>query len=92
MITALLITFAIVVGGLITEMIAAANAPFGYQDESGFHFGQEYKLRGEDSGIQADLPCAGDNIVDPTVNRMARPPDVSFAVPENHQKKPLAGY
>ncbi len=50
MITALLITLAIVAGGLITEMIAAANAPFGYQDESGFHFGQEHKLRGEDSG------------------------------------------
>lgn len=50
MITVMLITLAIVAGGLITEMIAASNAPFGYQDESGFHFGHERNLHSEDSG------------------------------------------
>jgi hypothetical protein len=36
--------------GLITEFIAAARAPFGYQNESGFHFGQEGLTNAEKSG------------------------------------------
>lgn len=51
MTTGLLIILAVLAGGLITEMIAAANAPYGYQDENGFHFGHERTLQAEaDSG------------------------------------------
>lgn len=28
-----------VAAGLITELVAAGQAPFGYQDKSGFHLG-----------------------------------------------------
>jgi len=41
MMTFLLILLALTGGGLITELIAAARAPLGYQDAEGFHFGQE---------------------------------------------------
>ena len=41
MISALLILLALVAAALLTELIAAEKAPFGYQDESGFHFGHE---------------------------------------------------
>lgn len=40
MMTVFCIALAIVAAGLLTEMFATATAPFGYQDESGFHFGQ----------------------------------------------------
>jgi hypothetical protein len=39
MMTVLIVTLAIVAAGLITELVAANHAPFGYQDEAGFHFG-----------------------------------------------------
>ena len=39
--TVVLILLAVFVAGLIAELIAAARAPLGYQDESGFHFGHE---------------------------------------------------
>ena len=41
MMTALLIALALVAAGLLVELIAAAQAPWGYQDEDGFHFGRE---------------------------------------------------
>jgi len=50
MMTVILILSASVAVGLITELIAAARAPFGYQDESGFHFGQEGLTNTEKSG------------------------------------------
>ena len=36
--TVFLILLAILAAGLITELVAANRAPFGYQDEHGFHF------------------------------------------------------
>jgi hypothetical protein len=39
MMTVFIVTLAIVAGGLIAELVAANQAPFGYQDEAGFHFG-----------------------------------------------------
>jgi hypothetical protein len=39
MVTGLFIALAIFAAGLTTELIAACRAPLGYQDESGFHFG-----------------------------------------------------
>ena len=42
MMTFLTIALALSAAGFITEMIAANHAPFGYQDETGFHFGQEW--------------------------------------------------
>jgi hypothetical protein len=41
MMTALIILLALASAGLITELVAARRAPFGYQDEGGFHFGNE---------------------------------------------------
>ncbi len=35
------IGFALLAAGIFTEMIASSSAPFGYQDETGFHFGHE---------------------------------------------------
>jgi hypothetical protein len=31
---------AFVAAGFLTEIVAASAAPFGYQDETGFHFGR----------------------------------------------------
>ena len=39
MITGLFIALALVAAGLITELFAASRAPYGFQDEQGFHFG-----------------------------------------------------
>ena len=39
MMTIFFIALALTAAGLITELIAANHAPFGYQDEGGFHFG-----------------------------------------------------
>jgi hypothetical protein len=39
---------AFIAGGLSIELFAAARAPMGYQDESGFHLGAEPRDRGED--------------------------------------------
>lgn len=41
MMTILFIALALVLAGFITELIAANHAPFGYQDEAGFHLGQD---------------------------------------------------
>ena len=35
------ITLALIAAGLVVELFAAATAPLGYQDENGFHVGQE---------------------------------------------------
>ena len=40
---------ALIAGGLILEVFAAAKAPFGYQDKHGFHFGTEARKRASDS-------------------------------------------
>jgi hypothetical protein len=37
MMTIFFIAIALVAAGLATELIAANHAPFGYQDETGFH-------------------------------------------------------
>lgn len=42
MMTTLFIFTAVAAVGLFTEIIAASNAPLGYQDETGFHFGSEF--------------------------------------------------
>ena len=39
--TITIISAVLLIAGLITEFITAATAPFGYQDESGFHFGHD---------------------------------------------------
>jgi len=39
--TTMFILSGLVAAGLIAELIVAARAPFGYQDDSGFHFGHE---------------------------------------------------
>ena len=39
MMTIFFIALALTAAGLITELIAANHAPFGFQDEGGFHFG-----------------------------------------------------
>jgi hypothetical protein len=41
--TAFFILLAIVAAGAITELVAANRAPFGYQDEHGFHFGADHR-------------------------------------------------
>jgi len=41
--TAFFILLAIVAAGVITELVAANRAPFGYQDEHGFHFGNNHR-------------------------------------------------
>ena len=41
MIDTLLIILTLVVGGLVYVLFAAARAPQGYQDGSGFHFGPD---------------------------------------------------
>jgi len=35
--------FALVAGGVTLELFTVARAPIGYQDEHGFHFGNEIK-------------------------------------------------
>jgi len=41
MMTVLLIVAALLAGGLFIELVSAATAPIGYQDEKGFHFGSD---------------------------------------------------
>ena len=50
MTTMFLIVLAILAAGFITEMVAVANAPIGYQDEEGFHFGHEYPVSSDAFG------------------------------------------
>ena len=45
--TAFLILLAISAAGLMTELVAANRAPFGYQDEHGFHFGADLRETSE---------------------------------------------
>lgn len=52
--TVFLILLAIFAAGLITELVAASRAPFGYQDEHGFHFGAD--LRGLSEGCKLENP------------------------------------
>jgi hypothetical protein len=39
MLDVVLTMLALAAGGLVLELYAAARAPLGYQDDSGFHFG-----------------------------------------------------
>ena len=41
MMTIFFIALALTAAGLITELVAATHAPFGYEDEAGFHLGTE---------------------------------------------------
>lgn len=50
MMTLFFIALALGTAGLITELIAATHAPFGYQDEAGFHFGNEQS--GNPAGLE----------------------------------------
>ena len=43
MISFLIIIAALFAAGLFVELISAAAAPLGYQDETGFHFGREHR-------------------------------------------------
>jgi hypothetical protein len=48
MMTALIICLALVAATLVIELMAAVRAPFGYEDESGFHFGREGACRADE--------------------------------------------
>lgn len=41
MMTIFFIALALLAAGFITELIAANHAPFGYQDEAGFHLADD---------------------------------------------------
>jgi hypothetical protein len=49
MMTVMFTLLAFIAIGLITELIAVAKAPLGYQDENGFHFGRESAAGAEKS-------------------------------------------
>jgi hypothetical protein len=51
MIMVLIITAGLFAAAFFVEVVSAATAPFGYQDESGFHFGREYPTSAEASEI-----------------------------------------
>lgn len=40
MMTFVCVVVAFVAAGVLTEIVAASAAPFGYQDNTGFHFGR----------------------------------------------------
>ncbi len=42
MMSLLIIVAALFAAGLFIELVSAASAPLGYQDETGFHFGREH--------------------------------------------------
>ena len=47
MMTIFFVVLALMAAALFTEIIAANRAPFGYEDENGFHFGnQRHPRRG----------------------------------------------
>jgi len=46
--TAVLIIFGLIAVGLGIGLIVTATAPLGYQDETGFHFGQQQGASRED--------------------------------------------
>ena len=52
MMTAFCIVLALVAAGFFTELMAAASAPLGYQDESGFHFGRPKAAHPTNSDLQ----------------------------------------
>lgn len=47
MMTLMFIGLAVLVVGLVIELITAARSPLGYQDENGFHLGREKTASGE---------------------------------------------
>jgi hypothetical protein len=53
MMTIFFIVMALVAAALFTEIIAANRAPFGFQDESGFHFGKE---QNPNAGLELENP------------------------------------
>jgi hypothetical protein len=52
MMTLLIITAALFAAGFFVEVLSAAAAPLGYQDESGFHLGRENSAPAEASEIE----------------------------------------
>lgn len=52
MMTLLIISAALFAGGFFVEVISAATAPMGYQDEVGFHFGREQNTEASAGEIQ----------------------------------------
>jgi hypothetical protein len=54
MMTMLIITAALFAAGFFVEVVSAATAPVGYQDENGFHFGSENSAPAE--GFEIENP------------------------------------
>lgn len=52
MVTILFIVLTLTAVVLITQLIAAKNAPLGYQDEDGFHFGNNESGKRESRALQ----------------------------------------
>lgn len=52
MMTLLIITAALFAAGFFVEVVSAATAPLGYQDERGFHFGGENSAPADASEIE----------------------------------------
>ena len=52
--TLLIISAALFAGGFFVEVVSAATAPLGYQDEAGFHFDREQST--EPSAYEIENP------------------------------------
>jgi hypothetical protein len=52
MMTFLIIAAALFAAGFFVEIVSAATAPLGYQDDSGFHFGRETAAHADASEIE----------------------------------------
>ena len=50
--TLLIISAALLAAGFFVEVVSAAAAPLGYQDEYGFHFGREESALAEKFEIE----------------------------------------
>lgn len=55
MMTVFFILLALTFAGVLTELVAARRAPFGYQNESGFHFGGEHTATAA-KGLELENP------------------------------------
>lgn len=58
MMTTLLIVAAVLAAIFFVEMVAASHAPVGYEDETGFHFAPEEKIRAtEEATVPHGVGC-----------------------------------
>jgi hypothetical protein len=53
---AAIIIIGFVATGLIIGLVATATAPLGYQDETGFHYGQPHGERAEELPLEIPQP------------------------------------